>query len=39
MLCYVSPYERTRDGYIDDVLTRVGLRIGDELLVAYDLQT
>ena len=39
MLCYVSPYERTRDGYIGDVLTRISLRVGGELLAAYELQT
>ena len=39
MLCYVSLYERTRDGYIGDVLTRIGLRVGGELLAAYELQT
>ena len=39
MLCYVSLYERTRDGYIGDVLTRIGLRFGGELLAAYELQT
>ena len=39
MLCYVSLYERTRDGYIGDVLTRIGLRVGGELLAAHELQT
>ena len=39
MLCYVSLYERTRDGHIGDVLTRIGLRVGGELLAAYELQT